>query len=84
MQEFEFFVCSKFNNFKAVDFLKLQGISNEIIKKIKFGGVFVNGKVLQNVNDKLLLGDTVKVVLPEDEPNPYTLEDTRLYRSFFA
>ena len=71
MQEFEFLVSSKFNNIKAVDFLKLQGVSNEIIKKIKFGGVFVNGKVLQNINDAILENDKIKVVLPEDEPNPY-------------
>ena len=35
MQEFEFLVSSKFNNIKAIDFLKLQGVSDEIIKCIK-------------------------------------------------
>ena len=71
MQEFEFLVSSKFNNRKAIDFLKLQGVSDEIIKKVKFGGVFVNGVVLKNVNNLVNLGDNVKIVLPLDEPNPY-------------
>ena len=71
MREFEFRVSLEFNNKKATDFLKLKGVSKEIIKKVKFGGVFVNGKVLQNINDRLRTGDTLKVVFPQDAPNPY-------------
>ena len=71
MQELEFLVSSKFNNVKAVDFLKQQGVSDEIIKKVKFGRVFVNGQVLNNVNNRLCLGDLVKVCLPLDKSNPF-------------
>lgn len=71
MQEFEFSVSEKFNNVKTKDFLKKQGISDEIIKKVKFGGIFVNGVVLKNVNFALNSGDVVKIVLPLDAHNPY-------------
>ena len=71
MQEVVFNVAEQFNNFKACDFIKQQGVSDEIIKKVKFGGVFVNGVLLKNVNDKVYTGDTVKIVLPIDAPNPY-------------
>lgn len=71
MQEVVFNVAEQFNNFKACDFLKNQGVSDEIIKKVKFGGVFVNGVLLKNVNDKVYTSDTVKIVLPIDTPNPY-------------
>ena len=71
MNELVFNVTEKFNNAKACDFIKQQGVSDEILKKVKFGGVFVNGKQLNNVNNQVHLGDTVKVVLPIDTPNPY-------------
>lgn len=71
MQEVVFLVNEKLNNLKAVDLLKKQGVSDEIIKKVKFGGVFVNDVVLNNVNDRVCVGDVVKVVLPLDKPNPY-------------
>ena len=71
MKEFEFLVKKQFNNIKTVDFLKAQGISDEIIKKVKFGGVYVNGVLLKNVNDVVNFGNVVKIVLPQDAPNPY-------------
>ena len=71
MKEFEFLVSEKFNKVKAIEFLKTQGISDQIIRKVKFGCVFVNGKVMQNINGTLVVGDKVKVVMPKDEPNPY-------------
>lgn len=71
MNELVFKVDEKFNNSKACDFIKQQGVSDEIIKKVKFGGVFVNGVLLKNVNDKVYTSDTVKIVLPIDTPNPY-------------
>ena len=37
MREFEFRVSLEFNNKKATDFLKLNGVSKEIIKKVKDG-----------------------------------------------
>lgn len=71
MQELVFNVTEQFNNFKARDFIKKQGVSDEILKKVKFGGVFVNDVLLNNVNNKVYLGDIVKIILPIDAPNPY-------------
>jgi len=71
MREFVFKVDKKFNNYKCIDFLRSIGISNEIITKVKFGGVFVDGKKLSNINDRVNLGEKVKVALPQDTPNPY-------------
>lgn len=70
MREFTF----SQNNDSALsikDFLKSKGVSKEIIKKIKFGGVFLNGKALSTFNDVLNKGDEIKIVLPKDEPNPF-------------
>ena len=53
MKEFVFIVDQQFNNIKAIDFLKKQGVSDRIIRKVKFGCVYANGKVLQNINEKL-------------------------------
>ena len=69
MKEFIFVVDQQFNNVKALEFLSEKGVSDEIIKKVKFGGVFINGVVLKNANEKLSLGDEVKMVLPLDTPN---------------
>lgn len=71
MKEVVFLVNEKLNNLKTVDFLKRQGVSDEIIKKVKFGGVFINDVLLNNVNDRVCLGDVVKILLPLDKPNPY-------------
>lgn len=71
MKEFIFVVDQQFNNAKPLDFLSRKGVSGEILKKVKFGGVFVNGEVLKNANDRLCAGDKVKMVLPQDKPNPY-------------
>lgn len=71
MQELIFNVDKDFDGTKAVDFIKKQGVSDEIIKKVKFGNVFINGEVLQNVNNKVFCGDTVKIILPLDKQNPY-------------
>ena len=71
MREFVFKVDKKFNNYKCIDFLRSIGISTEIITKVKFGGVFVDGKKLSNINDRVNLGEKVKVALPQDTPNPY-------------
>lgn len=71
MKEFTFIVDEKFNNYKCIDFLKSIGISTEIIGKVKFGGLFVDEKPLMNINDRVKTGEQVKIVLPEDSPNPY-------------
>jgi 23S rRNA pseudouridine1911/1915/1917 synthase len=71
MKEFVFVVDQQFNNVKPLIFLSKKGVSDEIIKKVKFGGVFINGVVLKNANENLNFGDEVKMVLPPDRPNPY-------------
>lgn len=71
MKEFTFIVDEKFNNYKCIDFLKSINISTEIIGKVKFGGVFVDDKKLININDRVKLNETVKIILPKDSPNPY-------------
>jgi 23S rRNA-/tRNA-specific pseudouridylate synthase len=71
MKEFVFVVDKQFNSIKPLDFLSRKGVSDEIIKKVKFGGVFINGEVLKNSNERIGFGDKVKIVLPKDEPNPY-------------
>ncbi len=69
MKEFYFKVDTKLNNYKVVDFLKAKGVSLEIIKKIKVGGIYVNGVLLTNINNQVIQGDFVKIVLPNDESN---------------
>jgi 23S rRNA pseudouridine1911/1915/1917 synthase len=71
MKEFIFVVDKQFNSIKPLDFLSKKSVSDEILKKVKFGGVFINDKVLKNANERIGFGDKVKIVLPKDEPNPY-------------
>ena len=70
MNKFTFKVEKQFNNFSVLSFLKTVGLSNEIIKKVKFGGVFVNGQVVKNVNNLVKEGDVITVVFI-DVLNPY-------------
>lgn len=71
MKEFVFLVEEQFNNAKAVDFLKEKGVSSEILKKIKVGGIYKNGELLKKVNETLNAGDQIKIILPKDQPNAY-------------
>ena len=71
MNELIFTVSEQMNNSTTLDFLKNQGVSDEIIKKVKIGGVFVNDVLLKNINNKVSTGDTVKIALPLDTPNPH-------------
>jgi len=73
MKEFVFVVDEQFNSIKPLNFLSAKGVSDEIIKKVKFGGVFINGLVLKNANERISFGDQVKIVLPLDLPNPYVV-----------
>lgn len=63
------FVVEKENGFKAIDFLKAKGISKEIIQKVKYGNVYLNNKKLNNINEKVHVGDTLHVLLPQDDVN---------------
>ena len=73
MKELFFVVDQQFNSIKAIDFIKSKGVSDEIIKKVKFGGVFINGVVLKNINQRLKGGEELKIVLPNDKPHPYVV-----------
>ena len=63
------FIVEKENGYKALDFLKAKGISKEIIQKVKYGNVYLNNVKLNNINDKVHVGDTLHVLLPQDEIN---------------
>lgn len=71
MKEFNFSVGENFNSIKTVDYLKRLGFSKEVIQKIKFGGVFVNGEQITNINCPLNPLDKIKILLPPDQFNPY-------------
>lgn len=73
MKEYIFKVSKKHNGYCALEFLKEKGVSLEIIQKIKKGGVYINEKLLLNINDVVKYKDQVKMVLPNDEINPYIL-----------
>ena len=71
MKEFSFIVKKQFNNFSCYNFLRANKISIEIIKKVKYGGIFINDILLTNINIKLKVKDIVKIVLPEDKINEF-------------
>lgn len=70
MSEFVFSVDKNLNGYTAHDFLEKNGVSKEIIKKVKFGGVFLNGETLSNLKTKVYEFDQVKILLTE-QPNPF-------------
>lgn len=71
MKEFSFKVDERCNNYKVGDFLKAQGVSKEIILKVKFGGIKVNQTILSNINEKVKTNDIISIVLPPDKVNEY-------------
>lgn len=71
MKEFVFKVEKQFNNYKVIDFLKSKNLSKEIIKKIKFGGIFLNDNLVKDVNNLVSHLDSVKIVLPKDLKNKF-------------
>ena len=71
MKEFSFNVTEKFNDYKVIDFLKSQGVSREIILKVKFGGIKLNKTIISNANQKVKSGDSVVIILPPDKINQY-------------
>ncbi|MBQ9071224.1 MAG: RluA family pseudouridine synthase [Clostridia bacterium] len=65
MRKIESTVEEKFDGIKILDFLKRGlSLSVSLIKKVKFGGVFING---ENVHMRAIVhtGDSVTVLLPE-------------------
>lgn len=73
MKEYCFSVSDKFNGAKTIDFLLNNNISKEIIQKVKFGYVYLNGLKLNNINERVKVGDNVKIVMPKDIPNPFII-----------
>ena len=71
MNKYVFLVGKKLNNYTLKDFLLESDISQEIIKSIKIGGIKVNGKLNQNINDKVHIRDKVEITLPIGEVNKY-------------
>ena len=66
MRKIETTVDERFNGIKILDFLKNGlSLSVSLIKKVKFGGVFINGV---NVHMRAIVksGDAVTVILPEE------------------
>ncbi|MBO5851164.1 MAG: RluA family pseudouridine synthase [Clostridia bacterium] len=70
MKTFTFKVEKQFNNYTILNFLKEIGVSNEIIKKVKFNGLFLNETKIKNINDLVKEGDVIKVVF-NDVLNPF-------------
>lgn len=62
MKNYIFNVEEQFNNCSVLNFLKAIGLSQEIIKNVKFNGLFVNDIKITNINDLLSVGDQVKIV----------------------
>lgn len=71
MDKYVFLVNKKLNNYTVKDFLLESGVSQEIIKSIKIGGIKVNGELNQNINDKVHIGDRVEIILPIGEVNEF-------------
>ena len=42
-------------------------LSDNIIKKIKYGCIYLNDKLVTNINNRVETGDFIKIVLPPDE-----------------
>ena len=66
MNKLESTVTEKYTGTKIVDYLKREmQLSVSLVKKVKFGGVFING---ENVHMRALVnaGDAVTVILPEE------------------
>lgn len=70
MKTFQFTVLEKDSGKTLQEFLKSQGISDNVIKKIKKGGLKINDNLAYTIN-KLSFGDKVSVFLSKDEPNCY-------------
>lgn len=73
MKEFLFKVNRAQEGLSTLEFLKTQGVSLEIIQKVKKGGVYINDKLLLNINDAVKVGDKLKMVLPPDGENSFAL-----------
>ena len=65
MNKLESKVTEKYSGIKIVDYLKREmQLSVSLVKKVKFGGVFINGENV-HMRARVSAGDTVTVILPE-------------------
>ena len=74
MNSYVFKVEEQFNDYSVLNFLKAKGLSQEIIKNVKFNSLFVNDIKVKNINDALTRGDQVKIVFTE-VLNPYARQE---------
>ncbi len=71
MKEFSFIVKESQKGLKVKELLKENGVSIEILLKVKVGNIFLNGQVVKNVNNLVTTNDVVLMKLPKDEKNKY-------------
>ncbi len=71
MKEFSFIVKKNQNGYKVKEVLKENGVSTEILLKVKIGNIFLNGQVVKNINDLVKHNDNIVIKLPKDDKNPY-------------
>ena len=72
MREYSIKVSSDFDNKSVEKLLKLKlNLSDNVIKKIKYNCVYLNGKAVTNINDNVSCGDELKILLPIDVVNPF-------------
>ncbi len=71
MDNYNYKVDKKLNNYTIKDFLITKGLSQEIIKVVKIGGIKVNGVLNKNINDNVYKNDTVEIILPIGEINEF-------------
>ena len=73
MKEYLIKVDGEISNKKIENALKQKlNLSDNIIKKIKYGCIYLNDKLVTNINNRVELGDLIKIVLPPDEPCEFT------------
>ena len=71
VEKYSFKVDKKLNNLSVEDFLKGVGLSQEIIKCVKIGGIKVNGNLNTNINDKVYCKDIVEITFLKEEVNEF-------------
>ena len=71
MKKYVFEVNKEFDGHKIKDFLKREiGLSEVVIKTVKYGHVLVNGEFV-DMRKIVKLGDKISVTLPPDPPNDW-------------
>ena len=70
MKKYNFTVNETYDNKIIKDFLKSLGLSDRLLFKVKFGGIFVNGKNVF-LDYRVKNGEQIEIIMPKDEPNEY-------------